>query len=337
MKAAVLKGVQDIGVEELPEPKVEKDGVIVKVHSCGICGSDLHIYKRGGREGNTPGHEFGGEIVEVGSNITGVKVGDRVAVMSGRGCGECYWCKQGDWIKCSKMALLGIGFPGAFAEYVSVPNFSLGLYAAKLPESISYQQAATAEPLAVALHAVHQMNPQPGDTAVVIGLGIIGLCIVQILKSIGVSRIIASGRRAKRLQLAKEGGADVVVNAAVDDIVPVVAEVTNGKGADIVFEVAGTPDTFQQSLQIVHRGGKIDIVGLYQEPITWNASFIVSNDIWLVGCGLRFDLPGAVELMENGSVDTRPLVTHQFPLDDVKEAFDTQANVTEAIKVLVNP
>lgn len=337
MKAAVLHGALDIRIEDVPEPTVEKDGVIIKVHSCGICGSDLHIYKKGGRQKMTPGHEFGGEIVEIGPNVTSVKIGDRVAVMSGQGCGECYWCQQGDWIRCSKMALLGIGMPGAFAEYVSVPNFSMGLYAARLPESVSFQQGATAEPLSVALHAVNQVQPQPKDTAVVIGLGIIGLCIVQILKSIGVSPIIASGRRAKRLQLAKEGGADVVVDAAVEDALPVVSEASEGKGADIVFEVAGTTEAFHQSLKMVHRGGKIDIVGLYQEPITWNPSFIVSNDITMFGCGLRFDLPGAIELLERGKVDTRPLVTHQFPLDKVKEAFDTQAGVADAIKVLVNP
>lgn len=337
MKAAVLQGVRDIRIEDVPEPRVEKDGVIIKVHSCGICGSDLHIYKGGDQQGLTPGHEFGGEVVEIGPNVTGVKVGDRVAVMSGQGCGQCYWCQQGDWIRCSKMALLGIGMPGAFAEYVSVPNFSMGLYAARLPESISFQQGATAEPLSVALHAVNQMQPQPEDTAVVIGLGIIGLCIIQILKAKGVSRIIASGRRASRLQLAKEGGADVVVDAAVEDALPVVSQVTSGKGADIVFEVAGTTDAFLQSLQMVHRGGKVDIIGLYQEPITWDPFFVVTSDITIIGCGLRFDLPGAVELLESGKVDTRPLVTHQFPLGKIKEAFDTQAGVAEAIKVLVNP
>ena len=109
------------------------------------------------------------------------------------------------------------------------------------------------------------------------------------------------------------------------------------KGADIVFEVAGTPATFDQALKMVHRGGKVDIVGLYQEQITWNPSFIVSNDISMFGCGLRFDVPGAIDLLASGKVDTGPLVTHQFPLDDVKQAFDTQADVADAIKVLVNP
>jgi 2-desacetyl-2-hydroxyethyl bacteriochlorophyllide A dehydrogenase len=338
MKAAEYTGKpREIIVTDVAEPVLEDDGVIIKVKSCGICGSDLHGYKRGGRAGLTPGHEFSGEVIDFGPAVEGVSKGDRVAVMSGQGCGECYWCGRGDWIRCSKMALLGLSFPGAFAEYVQVPNFSMGLYAARLPDSVSYQAGATAEPLSVALHAVNQVRPQPEDSVVVIGLGIIGLCIVQILKSMGVSQIIASGRRARRLRLAGEGGADVVVDAASDEVMPIVADVTNGKGADIVFEVSGTPDTFDQALKMVHRGGKVDIVGLYQEPITWNPSFIVSNDISMFGCGLRFDLPGAIELLAAGKVDTGPLVTHEFPLDDVKRAFDTQADVADAIKVLVNP
>ncbi|MFC2021279.1 zinc-binding dehydrogenase [Chloroflexota bacterium] len=310
---------------------------MIKVNACGICGSDIHIYKQGGRDGLIPGHEFSGDIVDVGANITGVEKGDRVVVMSGQGCGHCYWCRRGQWIRCSNMALLGIGIPGAFAQYVSVPNFEIGRYAAKLPEILTYEEGATAEPVSVAWHAVTQVQPQPEDTVVVIGAGIIGLCIIQILKSMGIARIIASGRRAKRLKLAKESGADVVVDAAREGVVPIVSEVTSGKMADIVFEVAGTETTYQQALQIVHRGGKVDMVGLYREPITWNPSYIVTNDITLIGCGLRFDLPGAIDLLQNGKVNTKSLITHQFPLDSVKEAFDTQIEVEDAIKVLVRP
>ncbi|MEE8414258.1 MAG: alcohol dehydrogenase catalytic domain-containing protein [Dehalococcoidales bacterium] len=335
IKAAVYQGVEDIKVEDVPEPEVEPDGVIIKVNACGICGSDVHSYQGGRGAGKIPGHEFSGDIVEIGANITGVEKGDRVVVMSGRGCGQCYWCQQGQWIRCSKMALLGLAFPGAFAEYVSVPNFSMGLYAAKLPESLSYEEGATAEPVSVAWHGVTQVHPQPEDTVVVIGAGFIGLAIIQILKSIGVSQIIVSGRRAKRLQLAKESGADVVVDAAKDDIVPIVEEVTSGKKADIVFDVAGTEGTFQQALQMVHRGGKVDLVGLYGQTIDWRPTFIVSNDITIAGCGLRFDLPGAIDLMQRGKVNAKPLITHQFPLDKVKEAFDTQLGVKDAIKVLV--
>ena len=191
--------------------------------------------------------------------------------------------------------------------------------------------------MAVALHAIDQTQPQPGDTVVVTGLGIIGICAIQILRSKGITDIIASGRRQKRLEIAKESGASVVVDAAKDDIVPVVEEYTKGRKADAVIECAGVPSAFHQAIQMIHRGGKVNLVGLYMEPVEWNPSFIVSNDMMLIGCGLRWDLPGAIDLLESGKVDTRGMITHEFPLDKTKEAFDTQLTSPDAIKVLVKP
>ena len=337
MKAAVYRGVQNIVVEDVPEPVIEPGAVIVKVHSCGICGSDIHSYQRGPRGGRTdliPGHEFSGDIVEVGAGITGVKKGDRVVAMSGRSCGECYWCKRGEITRCSKLTMVGLGIPGAFAEYVLVPNFSLGLYAAKLPASLTYEEGATAEPVAVGYHGVVQIQPKPDDTAVVIGAGFIGLAIIQILKSLGVKQIIASGHRPKRLQLAKESGADRVIDGAREDIVPIVKEVTGGKGADSVFDVAGTETTFRQAVQMVRKGGSIDVVGLYGQPFSLSPSAF-GGDVSLINCGLRWDLPGAVDLMKKGKVHAKPLISHQFPLSQAKEAFDTALGVADAVKVIV--
>src|SRR3990172_9036897 len=336
MKAAVYHGVQDIGVEDVPEPKIEPGAVIMKVHACGICGSDIHSYQRGPRRpGMVPGHEFSGDIVEVGAGITGVKKGDRVVAMSGRSCGECYWCKRGEITRCSKLVMVGLGIPGAFAEYVFVPNFSLGRYAAKLPANLTYEEGATAEPVAVGYHAVVQTGPRPGDSCVVIGCGFIGLAIIQILKSMGVKQVIASGHRPKRLQLAKESGADLVVDGAKEDIVPIVKELTGNKGADIVFEVAGTETTFRQSVQMVRKGGQIDVVGLYGQPFPLSPSAF-GGDVSLINCGLRWDLPGAVDLMKKGKVHAKPLISHQFPLSQVKQAFDTANKEPDAVKVVVN-
>jgi len=327
---------EQISVREVPNPKLEDRGIIVKVKAAGICGSDVHFYQRGG-PGTIMGHEFAGDIIEIGSKVKGLKIGDRVVAMGGRGCGECYWCKHGEYIKCTKLGFVGYAMPGAFAEYVAVPAVKLGQYVTKLPPQLTYEEGAAAEPLAVALYAVQQARPKPEDSVVVLGLGIIGLCIVQILKSMGVKQIFASGHRSKRLELAKQGGANIVVDASKENIVPIAARETGGKGADIVFEVAGVESTFQQALQMVHRGAKIELVGLYSKPFSWSPSSIVGNDITLIGCGLRWDLPGAVELMDNGKVDTKPLITHKFPLEKIKEAFDTQIKVPEAIKVMIQP
>jgi L-iditol 2-dehydrogenase len=327
---------EQISVQEVPNPKAESHGIVVKVKAAGICGSDVHFYQRGG-PGTIMGHEFAGDITEIGPEVKGLKIGDRVVAMGGRGCGECYWCKRGEYIKCTKLGFVGYAYPGAFAEYVAIPAVQLGQYVAKLPSKLTYEEGAAAEPLAVALYAVQQAQPQPEDTVVVIGLGIIGLCIVQILRSMGIKQIFASGHRETRLELAKKGGANLVIDAAKEDIVPIVLTQSGGKGADIVFEVAGMESTFQQALQMVHRGGKIELVGLYSKPFSWSPSSIVGNDITLFGCGLKWDLPGAVNLMESGKVDTKPLITHKFPLTRIKEAFETQIQAPDAIKVMIKP
>jgi (R,R)-butanediol dehydrogenase/meso-butanediol dehydrogenase/diacetyl reductase len=337
MKAAVMRGARDIAIEEVPYPTLAPDGVIIKVRACGICGSDLHMYRHGPPVPWRMGHEFSGDVVEVGADVSGAAVGDRIAAMCGEGCGHCYWCRQGQWLKCTEMKLLGYGVDGAFAEYVSVPHLEMGKYAARLPESLTYEVGATAEPLSVALYAGDRSRPRPEDTIVVIGAGVIGLCIVRVLKARGFDRIILSGRRAGRLRLAAASGAEVVVDAAREDIVPRVRELTDARGADIVYECAGSPATFEQALQMVHRGGRVEVVGLYEEPITWDPTFIVSNDIDIGGTGLAFNLPGAMELLESGQVDTRPLITHEFPLDEINEAFETQLTADDAVKVMVKP
>ena len=337
MKAAVMRGARDIVVVEVPYPRLEPEGVIIKVRACGICGSDLHMYRHGPPVPWRMGHEFSGDVVEVGASVSGVAVGDRLAAMCGEGCGHCYWCREGDWLKCTEMKLLGYGVDGAYAEYVSVPHLELGKYAAKLPDSLTYEAGATAEPLAVSLYAVDRSHPRPEDTVVVIGVGVIGLCIVKVLKARGFKNIIVSGRRAGRLKLAKQSGARVVVDAAKEDIVPRVKKLTDSRGADIVYECAGNAETFRQALSMVHRGGRVEVVGLYEEPITWDPTYIVSNDIDIGGTGLAFNLPGAMELMKSGQVDTLPLVTHQFPLDKIKEAFETQLTADDAVKVMVKP
>jgi threonine dehydrogenase-like Zn-dependent dehydrogenase len=337
MKAAVLYGAHDMRIEEVPDPVAEPGGVVVKVKACGICGSDVPIFKNGPKEPMRLGHEFAGDVVAVGDGLKDVKEGDRVAATSGRGCGECYWCRRGDWLRCKKLSILGYGIPGAFAEYVAVPNFELGRYAVKLPDGLSYEQGATAEPLAVALYAVEQTQPKPDDHVAVIGLGIIGLAIIQVLRAHGVKNIVASGRRAGRLELAGQSGAAVVVDAATADVPAAVEAATGGRGADIVYECAGTTAGFNQALELVHKGGVVNVVGIYKEPIEWNPNSIVNGDLTLIGCGLRFDLPGAVKLMQAGRADMRPLITHTFPLAQTGAAFEAQLGAPDAIKVLVLP
>jgi 2-desacetyl-2-hydroxyethyl bacteriochlorophyllide A dehydrogenase len=335
MKAAVLRGPRDIRVEEFPEPTVEPDGIIMKVRACGVCGSDLHNYRLGGPVGAILGHESTGDVVEVGANATGIEKGDRVFAWPIRLCGQCRWCRQGQYFYCPGLTLPP-QHPGAFAEYVSIPTAIAGSTVLRLPDSMAYGEGALAEPLAIALYGVEQAQPQPDDTAVVLGLGIIGLCVVQVLRAMGVSRIITSGRRSRRLQLAKESGASVVVDAAQGDIMSVVREETSGEMADVVFDCAGSPDTFQQSIQVLRKGGKMVVVAIYEQPVTWNPSILIFRNITMLGY-MAGNGSGALDLLEKGKVNTEPFISHEFALDDVKEAFETQVEAEGAVKVMVNP
>ncbi|MDD5170994.1 MAG: alcohol dehydrogenase catalytic domain-containing protein, partial [Syntrophales bacterium] len=219
MKAAVLHGARDIRTETVSDPVLEPHGVIVKVRACGVCGSDLHVYKRDGQDGTIFGHEFSGDIVEVGAQVTGIMPGMRVTAVGFKPCGKCFWCAQGKGHRCSAMALLGYHFPGAMAEYVHVPFAALGRSIFPLPAELTYEDAASVEPLSISYFSVNRAQPKENETIAVIGLGVIGLYAIQVLKAMGVSKIVASGRRPSRLEAAKACGAHIIIDAAKEDAV----------------------------------------------------------------------------------------------------------------------
>ena len=338
MKAAVLKCPRRIEIEDIPDPEVEPDGIVVRVRASGICGSDLHPYKLSTTE-MVLGHESSGDVVAVGRNVSHILEGDRVAAINIVPCGKCYWCRQGRQEICTRLMWPPAPtMPGAMAEYVSIPVTRVGNYdtVIRLPNSLSYEQGATVEPLSIALFAITRAQVQPEDTAVVLGAGMIGLCAIQVLKALGVSRIMVSGRRSKRLELTRRSGADVVVDAATEDIIPVVKEVTSGAGADVVVECAGVQATFDQAMRVVRRDGKVVMLGIFEKDVTWDPNIPITRNTTMIGC-LGEDFPGTVDLLVTGRADTRPFITHEFPLDRVQEAFETQLTADSAVKVLVKP
>lgn len=321
MKAAFLYGPHDIRVENVSDPTLEPTGIIIQVKACGICGSDLHIYKQGGPPEQLPilGHEFSGDVVEVGANVVDIRKGDRVTALSG----------------------------GAYAEYVGIPMALLNMTVFRLPDELSYEVGATIEPLTLGIHAATRAEPKAEDTVVVLGAGMIGQGTMQAFKAVGVSRVIVSEIGKKRREVAKAMGADVVINAAEEDPVLRVLELTSGVGADIVAECAGAPATFQQALDMVRGGGmmqadmlrpggKIILEGVYEEPIQWEPVNAIVKGVVMIACfGGCF--PPTIEFLRTGKINTRPLITHEFPLDKIQEAFVTQQKVEEAIKVLIKP
>ncbi len=336
MRAAVLRGANDIRMETVPDPVAEPHGIVIKVKACGVCGSDLHEYKSGKNPGTIFGHEFSGDVAQVGEHVTGINVGDRVTAVGFRACGKCLWCSQGKPHRCSDMALVGYQLPGAMAEYVSIPIAAVGQTVFPLPEGLTYEDAAQVEPLSISLYSVRRAKPKETDTAVVLGAGVIGLNAIQVLKSMGVKTVLVSARRPSRLAAAKTCGADLIIDAAQDDPVPAIMEATKGMGAEIVVECAGSPATFDQAVEVASGAGKVALVAIYEQPLTWDPSPVISKNLTLIGC-LGGNFPGSIDLIRTGQATTRPFVTHRFPLERADEAFKTAITDPGAIKVMIIP
>lgn len=336
MKAAVMQKAREIKTQVVPDPVCAPHGVIIKVKFCGVCGSDLHVYKREGQEGTIFGHEFSGDIVEVGADVQGISPGMRVTAVGFSPCGYCFWCREGKMHRCSNMALLGYQFPGAMAEYVHVPFAALGRSVFPLPEELSYEDGASVEPLSISYFSVNRAQPKTTEIFAVLGLGVIGLYAIQALKALGAEKIIASGRRPSRLNAALLCGADTVINAAADDATKAVLEATANLGVNTVIECAGMQATFDQSVAIARGGGKIMLVGIYEEPLKWEPLPVIGKNLTLIGC-LGGNFPQAIELLKTGKVKTKDIITHIFPLEEASAAFQAQLADPSAVKVMIKP
>ncbi len=342
MKAALIYAPGDVRIEQVPDPVIKHDEVLVKVMICGICGTDVHYYRAGDPAMNEkpliPGHEFSGEIVEIGTSVEGVKVGERIIGTGLRDCGKCYWCRHKLGF-CPNPTVPGEGLDGAFAEYVVVPNPMPGSLFFQIPDDFSWDKAATVEPISVSCYAVEESRLKSGGTVVVLGAGVIGLGVVQACKAKGASQVIVSEPSSMRREMARKLGADTIINPFETDPAPAVTEATSGHMADVVFECSGAPVALAQAGQMIQPFGKIMQVGIYERnpelsPEQSKLMFQFRNAT-VRGCGgQRWDK--ALELMQSGEIQTDDLVTQTFALDNIREAFETQANSDKAIKVLVN-
>lgn len=327
MKAAIIRGPGDIRVETVNKPAIQSDEVLVKVRACGICGTDLHIYKTGKATNKILGHEWSGEVAEIGPDIKGLSVGDRVAGVGYRIVGQ-------------QVNVPGEGLDGAFAEYVAVPNPQVGNTFLKLPDGLSWELAATIEPVSIACFAVEQAQLQPRDNVAIFGAGMIGQCIVQMCKNVGVSKVIVFEPSAKRRAMASEMGADAALNPLETDPVKAVDEVTERRMASVIFECSGVPTSLLKAIQMTRFFGRIMQIGFFEQDIQLSAELVnrittYRNITWR-GCGgQKWDM--ALDMVSSGKVNTKKLITHQFPLDRTHEAFETQIDAEKAIKVIVIP
>jgi L-iditol 2-dehydrogenase len=333
MRAAVLFGPNDMRIVSKPVPRPADDEVLVRVAMCGACGTDVAIQSKPfpGQPpfgSFTPGHEWTGTVVGRGASVDEVDVGDRVAIHVHHGCGRCRNCLTGSYTACENYGnhekghrATGFTTDGGFAEYV-VHNVSC-VY--PLPDNLSWEESVLISTAGTSVYGLDRADGLvAGDTVAVIGPGPVGLMTTQIARAMGATSVIVVGTRQEPLDLAKALGATDVVNSATHDAVEEVRRLTGGRGADMVIESSGHPDSPNQGLQMLRRGGKLLVLAFYKDPVSFDLSFANREEITLVtsrGEG-RQAVGRAVALAAAGLISGERLVTHRFPLEEIQAGFD---------------
>ena len=343
MKKAIITGPKKIEVVEVDTPKPGKDEVLVKVLSIGICGSDLHYYagdQIGERSIVYPmslGHEFAGDIVEVGPGVCGMKPGDRIMAEPALGCGECEWCKGGRSNLCPESRFCGSPpVDGAFSQYYVLNKHQ----ALPIWDDMTYDDALMAEPLANLLHVMDLANLKKGMTACVLGCGPIGLLLLQLVRLKGAARIFASEKVEYRRELATRLGADAAYDANACDAAEEILKATDGRGVDVAFEAAGDPPAIAQCIRAAKRAGTVVIEGIpAATTITLDIRTARRKELLIQFCRRCPETPArALKLIHGRKLDVKSLVTHHFPIGRIGEAFSVvYAHADNAVKVVINP
>ncbi len=343
MKALLLDEYRHLAVVDVPIPQAGPGEVLVRVAACGICGSDVHGYDGSSGRRVPPvvmGHEAAGVVAAVGEGVEGFAVGDRVTFDSTVFCGECSFCLRGDVNLCEKRQVMGVSCgeyrrAGAFAEYIAVPERIV--YA--LPEAMGFSEAAMLEAVSVALHAVNVAEMRSGETVMVIGAGMIGLLVIQAARAAGSARVISADIDATRLQLAREVGADSVIEASGEALVHEVMELTDGRGVDVVFEAVGRDETVSAAIDCVRKGGTVVLVGNIAPTVTLPLQKVVTRQIRLQGsCASAGEYPEAIRLIAEETIIVAPLITAVAPLTDGPEWFERlYGREPNVMKVVLDP
>lgn len=335
MRAAYLYAPRDLRLIDRPTEALGPDDVRIDVAYTGICGTDLHLYG-GMLFGNPPpgprplGHEYSGRIVEIGSGVTSLTVGDRVTALPNSACFRCAYCRSGRSTVCPNRVRLR---EGAWAPIVITPAHLVY----RLPDSVSDRLAALTEPLACAVRAVDRASITPGDRVCIIGGGPIGLLVLSVARASGAGQIIVSEPHAYRRALATRLGADAVIDPTATEPAAAIAELTDGMGAEVVFEAVGVPQTIEQAIDIAAPGGTVIIVGVTDrdDQARFQPQKIFFKELTIKGSReATFMAERAIRWLNR--VDLEPLLTHTFPLDDVQAAVDT-ALAGLAGKILLQP
>ncbi len=340
MKAAVFEAVQCVVVKEVPIPEIDDDEVLVKVKNTGICGTDWSIYNgwySADKLPMIPGHEFSGVIAKVGKKVNGLKEGDRITADINMSCGHCYYCIRGDQLLCNNFTQLGIHTDGTFAEYVKA-QASLVHH---LPDNLSFEEGAFIEPLSCCIHAAKAVNARVGGSMAIVGCGL-GVLHARMAVLRACAPVIVIGDNKKRLGIAKEMGADYIIDInEVADPVAEVMKLTDGRGVDYAIEAVGTTKTYEQAFAMLRKGGTLSAFGITGEQDVMKIrpfEFVLGEKKITGSCaGIGDDWPDAITLLANGRIDPKPLFSMKVPLEDLEWALHELRRDPNLFKIFVSP
>jgi L-iditol 2-dehydrogenase len=343
MKALLLSEYKQLAVTDFEDPEVTDNDLLIQIRACGICGSDIHGYDGSSGRRIPPlvmGHEAAGVVSAVGSAVSQFKVGDHVTFDSTVSCGDCYFCRRGNINLCDNRRVLGVSCDeyrrhGAFAEYVAVPQH----ICYRLPESLPFEHAAMIEAVSVAVHAANQTPVTLGDTAVVVGSGMIGLLVIQAIRLAGCSTVIAVDLDESRLKKATLLGANVALKADAVDVPAEVHKLTGGRGADVVLEVVGATQTIQTAIASTRKGGALTLIGNLAPMVEMPLQAIVTRELSVFGsCASSGEYPACIELLEKRAIQVEPLITAKASLEEGPDWFSRlYQGEAGAMKVILDP
>ena len=321
MRAAVLHAPNQLSIEQRPVPSPARGEVLVAIRRAGVCGSDLHFF-----DGSSPmplpqvlGHELAGEVVALGEGVTCRRVGERVVIEPGIPCGRCFPCRRGKYNCCDQIDMIGVLRAGGFADFITVPE----AYAHPMPARMTYEQGALVEPFSIGAQMIHRAEPRGGDTLVLIGLGPIGLTALILLKAWHPRlRVIGLDLVPERIAQAKAFGCDVTINPRENDAVKTVMDLTQGEGAAIVIECAGSPFTIGQTVHLVAAGGRIVVAGVTFKDVSFPGRSLTKKEVEIHGSRNNVgQFPRVMEFLAANPEVARRFISATMPLEKIVEAI----------------
>ncbi len=346
MKAALFSGPGDLKVIEVDRPSPNSDEILIRVKSCSTCGTDAKIFNHGHPRLNPPqiiGHEIAGEIAEIGSNVSGFQVGNRVQVIAAIPCGECWLCKSDRMTICENQLSMGYQFAGGFAEYMVIPREVIKVNGVnRIPDNVTFDEAAVTEPFACVLNAQKIVGMGSGDSVLVMGAGPIGCLHIRLARALGAGKVFLADINGERLKLSAEKvSPDAAIDISSEDLATRIKDLTGGRGPSVVITAAPSGAAQELAISIVAPGGRVSFFGGLPKDkpmISCDSNIVHYKEVTLYGANGSSPAQNkeALAMIADGRVKVADLITHREPLSNVQGAIDAVLS-GKAIKVVVNP